>query len=312
MEFKDYYQIMGLPRTASAEEIKKAYRKLARKYHPDVSKEPDAEARFKELGEAYEVLHDPAKRAQYDKYGQYWREQEQREKAYANAGQNRGSYQSHGFEGNEAADFEDFLNNIFQQRHRQQQAEFFEQGQDIHARMTITLEDSYHGVDKVLQIQTPMIGERGQVSYQQKAVKVRIPKGVMEGQEIRLKGQGGQRGQHQGDLYIEINFAPHPIFQVVKRDVLIELPVSPWEAALGLSVQVPTLGGKVNLKLPKLAQTGKQLRLSGRGLPGHPPGDQMLTLKIVNPETLNAEGEKLFEELAKKAEFNPRSQWGGA
>ncbi len=309
MEYKDYYKIMGLESSASQEEIKRAYRKLARKYHPDVSKEPEAEAKFKELGEAYEVLKDPEKRAKYDKYGQYWREQEQA--ASAGAGPQQQRYRQH-FDQETATDFEDFISSIFRQRSRQPQYEsYFDQGQDVHAKMTISLEDSYHGAEKTLQLQVPSVDQSGRMTYVTRAIKVKIPKGITDKKQIRLKGQGGQgAGQQSGDLYIEINISPHPLFKLNNKDIYLELPISPWEAALGTTVKVPTLAGEVNLKIPKLSQTGKKMRLKDRGLPGNPPGDQYVTLNIVIPVKENKEAERLYEQLAKITDFNPREKMG--
>jgi curved DNA-binding protein len=317
MEFKDYYQIMGLARQASPEEVKKAYRRLARKYHPDVSKEADAEQRFKELGEAYEVLKDPEKRAKYDKFGQHWKDQAQREQAQqawqeaqgSRGPQSQGAYQ---FTDGDAGDFEDLLTSIFKQRQRQQQEAYYAQGQDIHARLTINLEDSYQGAEKVLQLQSPVMDKQGQVHYQDKMVKVKIPKGIVDKQTIRLKGQGGQVGTAQaGDLYIEISIAAHPLFKLEEKNILLELPLAPWEAALGATVTVPTLGGSVNLKIPKHSQAGKQLRLSGRGLPGNPAGDQLVQIKLVMPTQSTEQMDKLYAQLGEAAHFDPRAQWGG-
>lgn len=310
MEFKDYYEIMGLQRNASPQEVKQAYRKLARKYHPDVSKEADAEERFKELGEAYEVLKDPEKRRQYDKYGQYWKEGGARQQQYQYA---QGDGHSRGFNGAEvnAEEFEDFLNNIFQQRQKGRQSSYFDQGQDVHARLAIFLEDSYHGLEKILQLQMPVMDAKGQLHYQEKAVKVKIPQGITDKQQIRLKGQGGKgSGNHVGDLYIEISIAPHPFFKLENKDIHLTLPVLPWEAALGATVSVPTLGGTVKLKIPKLSQTGKQLRLKGRGLPGHPAGDQLVTLEIMIPPEANEKADKLYEALSESFHFNPRAALG--
>ena len=306
MEFKDYYKIMGLDRNVSQEEIKRAYRKLARKYHPDVSKEADAENKFKELGEAYEVLKDPEKRAKYDKFGQYWQQQGNR----AHQQENQQHYQN-GEEIN-PADFEDFISSIFGGRYQQQQQQhYYDQGQDIHARLDISLEDSYHGAEKVLQLQVPHFGPHHQVEYQQRSVRVKIPKGIGDMQQIRLKGQGGQRsGGKAGDLYIEIHILPHSMFRLDKKDIHLKLPITPWEAVLGATIGVPTLGGTVNLKIPPLAQSGKQLRLKGRGLSGHPAGDQYVSLEIVIPEQENMEANKLYEQLAKLYVFNPREKLG--
>lgn len=306
MEYKDYYKIMGLERGASQEDIKRTYRKLARKYHPDVSKEANAEDKFKELGEAYDVLRDPEKRSKYDKYGEYWKEQGQGFKPQAGQQQH---YQH--FDEGQTADFEEFLNSIFRERYEQQHSSFYDQGQDIHAKLAISLEDSFLGAEKTLQLQTPVTDKHGNVSYQMRAVKVKIPKGIGDKQQIRLKGQGGKGARHHaGDLYIEININPHPWFRLQKKNIHLEVPVTPWEAALGASIQVPTLAGTVNLKIPKLSQSGKQMRLKGRGLHGNPPGDQIITLEIVIPQVDNPEANKLYEQLANTIHFNPREKLG--
>lgn len=309
-EYKDYYKIMGVERSADQDEIKRSYRKLARKYHPDVSKEANAEHKFKELGEAYEVLKDPAKRAQYDQYGEHWKEQQQaQQRGHAAGGQ---GHQQHYQQSNiDENDFADFLNSIFRQRQQQEHNAFYEQGQDINAKLTISLEDSFHGSEKTLHLQFPIINDHGEMQYQQRAIKVRIPKGVTNKQQIRLKGQGGKGpGNKPGDLYIEITIAPHHWFKLENKDLYLQLPITPWEAALGATVQVPTLAGAVNLKIPKLSQTGKQMRLKGRGLPGNVQGDQYVTLEIVIPQQDNAEAEKLYEQLASTFNYNPRSKLG--
>ncbi|MBA2709572.1 MAG: DnaJ domain-containing protein [Tatlockia sp.] len=309
MEYKDYYKIMGLERNASPEEIKRTYRKLARKYHPDVSKEINAEAKFKELGEAYEVLHDPDKRSKYDQYGQYWKEQSQ--PGYnrkEDTRQNQYQYQNFGEEG--PSGFEDFLNSIFRERGRQQSG-YHDQGRDIHASLTISLEDSFHGAEKMLQLQTPVVNQMGEMEYDSRSVKVKIPKGISDKQQIRLKGQGAKGIQQQaGDLYIEISIAPHSLFTLRKNDLHLKVPITPWEAALGGTIKVPTMAGSVNLKIPKMSQNGKQMRLKGRGLPAHPSGDQYITLEIVIPPVDNPEVNALYEQLAKAIKYNPREKLG--
>lgn len=312
MDFKDYYKIMGLEKNASPEQIKQAYRKLARKYHPDVSKEANAEDKFKELGEAYEVLKDPAKRTQYDKYGQYWQQQSQGQQPgrqyRANPGQNPHE------EFTNAADFEDFLSSIFGQAgsrsHRQ--SHVYDHGQDIHAKLDIQLEDSFLGAEKMLQLQVPVVDNQGIIAHQMRSIRVKIPQGITDKQQIRLKGQGGALANGQsGDLYIEIHILPHPLYRLDKKDVYLKLPISPWEAALGASIEVPTLAGPVQLKVPKLTQTGKQMRLKGRGIPaGNAPGDQYVIFEIVIPTTENAAAEKLYEQLAQQYHFNPRAHMG--
>ena len=304
MDYKDYYKIMGLEKGANQDEIKRAYRKLARKYHPDVSKEKDAEEKFKELGEAYDVLRDPEKKAKYDQYGQYWKEQGQ-----ANPQTDPHYYQQ--FDEGQAADFEDFLNSIFRERSKHQYNAYYEQGQDIHAKLAISLQDSFLGSEKTLQLQSPTMDRQGRVTQSLRTVKVKIPLGITDKQQIRLKGQGEKgAGNQSGDLYIEINIIPDPIFHLQKKDIYLQVPISPWEAALGATIQVPTLAGSVNLKIPKLSQTGKQMRLKGRGLPGTPPGDQYVTLQIVIPEVENASLTELYEKMAKTIHFNPREKLG--
>lgn len=307
MEYKDYYKVMGLERNADQDEIKRVYRKLARKYHPDVSKEANAENKFKELGEAYEVLKDPEKRAKYDQYGQYWQNPEQQYQQ-----QSASNRQQHHYgDQDQASAFEDFINQTFRQRYHQDNASYYDKGQDIHAKLTISLEDSFHGAEKSLQLQIPEVDAYGQMDYVLRTIKVKIPKGIADTQQIRLKGQGNKGpGNQPGDLYIEINIMPHPMFRLDKKDIWLELPISPWEATLGATVEVPTLAGTVKLKIPKLSQSGSHMRLKGKGLPGNPHGDQMVTLQIVIPKTDNEQINKLYEEMATIAHFNPREKLG--
>lgn len=301
MEYKDYYKIMDVARNASPEDIKRSYRKLARKYHPDVSKQADAESKFKELGEAYEVLKDPAKRAKYDQYGQDWK----------NPPQERPQYQQSYQAGEQSADFEDFFASMFGQKHNRQETPMYDEGNDIHAKLSIDLIDSFSGSEKSLQLQTPIRQPNGFIQYQTRTIKVKIPKGIEDHKQIRLKGQGEKGlGSKAGDLYIEIHINPHPWLKLQNKDIYLDLPISPWEATLGASLSVPTLAGIVKLKIPKLSQAGKQLRLKGRGLPGSHPGDQIVTLKIVIPETSDEKISTLYEEMAKLAKFNPREKLG--
>ena len=310
MEYKDYYQIMGLSRDANPEDIKRAYRKLARKYHPDVSKEANAEDKFKELGEAYEVLKDPAKRSQYDQYKQYWKEQGQGYNPQDRARAYQGQQQQQQYETGDFGGFEDFINSIFRQRAEQQQA-YYDQGEDIHAKLSISLEDSFLGAEKTLQLQIPSYDNQGRPTEQQRAIKVKIPQGIGNKQQIRLKGQGTTgRGNKPGDLYIEIHIDPHPYFHLQGKNIHLKLPIAPWEAALGGTIEVPTLAGNVNLKIPNLSQSGQQMRLKGRGLPGSPAGDQLVTLEIVIPPTASESMLKLYEEMAKQSQFNPREKLG--
>ncbi len=292
MEYKDYYKIMGLDSNATPEELKRAYRKLARKFHPDVSKETNAEQKFKELGEAYETLKDPAKRDMYDKYGAQWKQQgSQPPPSHAHAQQ-----PSH-------SDFEDFINSMFRQREAQEASFHQQQNLDIHAKLSISLEDSFNGAEKVIQL--PTAG--GDV----RSVKVKIPQGITPHQQIRLKGQAKQLASgHAGDLYIEILINPHPFFRLENKNIFLNLPVSPWEATLGSTVSVPTLAGLVKLKIPPNSQNNSQLRLKGRGLPGKPAGDQIINVTLVIPKVSNEQVNALYKQIADAIDFNPRQSLG--
>ncbi|WP_374089280.1 DnaJ C-terminal domain-containing protein [Methylomicrobium lacus] len=312
MEYKDYYKIMGVERKATPEEIKRAYRKLARKYHPDVSKERDAEAKFKEVGEAYEVLKDPKKRAAYDRIGQNWREGQpftpppdwQREFDFGK-----------GFSGGRATGFSDFFETLFGGFASQEgvfHRGFQGRGEDQHARILIDLEDAYHGGVRMIALNMPEIDGQGRIVSNQKTLNIKIPRGIQAGQRIRLSGQGmpGMQGGQSGDLYLEVEFNKHRLFHAKGKDIAIELPVTPWEAALGATVPVPTLGGKVEVKIPPGSQSGSQLRLKGRGLPAATPGDQFVTLKIVTPPAASAEAKALYQKMAELMPMNPRLDMG--
>ncbi|HHJ17425.1 MAG TPA: J domain-containing protein [Gammaproteobacteria bacterium] len=312
MQFKDYYQLLGVARGASQDEIRRAYRKLARKYHPDVSKEADAEARFKEIGEAYEVLKDPEKRAAYDRFGNDWK-----------AGQDFSPPPDWdaGFEfrgGDHAAGFSDFFESLFGGAGpfaggRQAQGArhgFGAKGEDHHAKIMISIEDAYRGGRRSVQLQMPELDAAGHVVLKRRRLNVNIPRGVAAGQRIRLAGQGGpgRGGGEPGDLYLEVEFEPHRTFRAEGRDIYITLPVAPWEAALGAKVPVKTLGGPVGLTIPAGAQSGKKLRLKGRGLPGKPPGDQYVELRMVTPPAKDAESRELYRRMAGHFSFDPRRE----
>jgi curved DNA-binding protein len=310
MEFKDYYHVLGVARDATQDDIKRAYRKLARKYHPDVSKEPDAEARFKEIGEAYEVLKDPQKRAAYDQVGKQWKPgQEFRPPPGWDAGF---EFRGGGF--TDARDFSDFFESLFGRHAPFQDARggpgLRAQGEDHHAKLTVSLEDAYHGATRAITLTSSTLDAGGHLVSSPRSLNVKIPKGVTEGQRIRLAGQGfpGLGGGPRGDLYLEVVFAPHPRFHVEHRDIYLELPVTPWEAALGASVTVPTLGGRVELKIPPGSQSGTRLRLKGRGLPGEPAGDQLVLLRIVTPAADTPRAKALYEQMAKEMPLNPRAE----
>ncbi len=320
MKFRDYYEVMGVARDASQEAIKKAYRRLARKYHPDVSKEADAEAKFKQLQEAYEVLKDPEKRAAYNQLGENWR-----------AGQDfrpppdwgKGFEFSRGRPGRGprdegGAEFSDFFSELFGARSPFGRArssggpQFSAAGQDHMARVEIDLEDAYRGGTRTIELRAPELAPDGQLRVKPRTLRVSIPPGITEGQQIRLAGQGspGIGGGPSGDIYLEISVRPHALYALNGRDVTLELPVAPWEAALGEHVSVPTLGGPVDMKLPAGARAGQKLRLRGRGLPGPTPGDQYVSLRIVLPPD-SPKARELFEQMKRELPFDPRSALGG-
>jgi curved DNA-binding protein len=303
LQFRDYYEVMGVARDATADDIKRAYRKLARKYHPDVSKESDAEARFKELGEAYEVLKDPEKRAAYDQLGGRWQEgQEFRPPP-------DWDFQSENHA--DAAAFSDFFESLFggaRRPHGTRQSSFRARGGDREARIAIPLEDAFSGATRMLSLEQIEHDETGRPQRRTRQLNVRIPAGVTEGQQIRLGGQGdpGIGGGPAGDLFLSVQLLPHRWFRTQGKDINLDLPVTPWEAALGETVRVPTLAGKVDLKIPKGSQSGAQLRLKGRGLPGNPPGDQHVIVRIVTPPADTSEHEALYRRLAESLPMNPR------
>lgn len=314
MEYKDYYQILGVTRDATQDQIKQAYRKVARKYHPDVSKERDAEAQFKDAGEAYEVLKDPEKRAAYDKFGANWRDgQDFEPPPNWDAGF---EFRGTGYTGDGSTGFSDFFESLFghgQRSGQQQQHVFRMRGEDQHAKIIISLTDAYLGAKQTITLNRPVVDNYGHVSTSPHRLHVIIPKGIIEGQRIRLEGQGlpGYGGSPPGDLFLEIAFQEDRLFHAEKRDIHLTLPIAPWEAALGATLTVPTLGGNVQLKIPPGSQGGKKLRLRGKGLSaGHHQGDQIITLQIVVPEAKTEEQRALYAAMAKKMPFNPRSELG--
>ncbi len=314
MEYKDYYQIMGLKRDATQEDVKRAYRKLARRYHPDVSKEFDAEQRFKEVGEAYEVLKDPEKRAAYDQLGANWKAgQDFRPPPDWDQGF---EFHDRGFGG--AAQFSDFFESLFGRgfgmgsRARDGQGPFRARGQDAHAKVLIDIEDAYRGATRALTLKSTHLGADGRPQVRRRTLNVRIPKGVRQGQRIRLAGQGdpGRSGAPGGDLYLEVEFRPHSLYRVEGRDVFVELPVAPWEAALGGSLHAPTPTGTVELKIPRGSAGGRKLRLAGRGIPGTPPGDLFVVLKLVLPPADSEQARHAYEAMRQAVPFNPRAHLG--
>ncbi|HEY9546848.1 MAG TPA: DnaJ C-terminal domain-containing protein [Solimonas sp.] len=295
MEYKDYYKILGVSRSASAEEIKRAYRKLAREFHPDKNKAKGAEDRFKEVNEANEVLGDAEKRKAYDELGANWKAGQQftPPPGWGGSGRARGRPGGAGFAGG-GADFSDFFSQMFGgggfggggfQGFGEPEAP------DTRARLTIALEDSYSGAER-------------QISIGGRSLKVRIPQGVTAGQTIRLAGQGTQGG----DLLLELEFAPHPQFKLDGRDITTTVNVAPWEAALGGKIAVPTLGGTVELTLASNSRSGQKLRLKNRGLPGKGGGDQFVMLQVVIPAVSDDADRAVFESMAAHfADFKPRT-----
>jgi curved DNA-binding protein len=314
MEFKDYYRIMGVERDATQEEVKRAYRKLARKYHPDVSKEPDAEARFKEVGEAYEVLKDPEKRAAYDQLGANWKAGEDfRPPPEWDQGF---EFRGGGFTGADAAQFSDFFESLFGRGFAgttRGAAGFHARGEDTHAKVLVDVEDAYHGGVRTLTLRHSEVGTDGRPHLKERTLNVRIPKGVRQGQHIRLAGQGGAglgKGE-PGDLYLEVDFKPHRLFRVEGCDVFVDLPVAPWEAALGATVQAPTPTGAVELKVPAGSTSGRKLRLKGRGIPSAEPGDLYVVLNIVLPAADTEAARAAYRAFAQAVPFDARKRLGG-
>lgn len=312
MQYKDYYSIMGLSRDANQDEIKRAYRKLARKFHPDVSKEPNAEAKFKELGEAYEVLKDPEKRAAYDQLGANWKAGEDfRPPPNWDEGF---EFKGGGFTNGDASAYSDFFEQLFGQsifRSAREQAAHA-RGQDSHAKIHIDLEDSFHGATRNISLSSPETDAQGHVQLKHRSLNIKIPKGIKSGQHIRLASQGnpGLGKGAAGDLFLEIVFNKHPLYRVVETDIYLDLPVSPWEAALGAKIKVPTPEALVDLKIPSNSKQGSKLRLSGRGLPAKTPGDFYVVLQIALPAADSDKAKALYQQMQQQLDFNPRQSLG--
>ena len=309
---------MGVKRDATQDDIKRAYRKLARKYHPDVSKEADAEKRFKEIGEAYEVLKDPEKRAAYDQLGANWQQgQDFRPPPDWDQGF---EFHGGGYTGANAGQFSDFFESLFgrgggyQRTYTRGGGGFDMRGEDTHARVVIDLDDAYNGATRALTLKHTEMGPDGRPQVKERTLNVRIPKGVRQGQQIRLAKQGspGVGKGEPGDLYLEVEFRPHPFYRVEGKDVYLGLPVAPWGAALGAKVKVPTPAGLVDLKLPANSLSGRKLRLKGKGIPARQPGDFYIVLQIVTPPADDDRAREAYEALSEAFEgFNPRSRLGG-
>lgn len=317
MEFKDYYKILGVPRDATADDIKKAFRKLARKYHPDISKEAGAEARMQEINEANAVLSDPEKRAAYDQLGKgYQPGQEFRPPPDWDAGF---EFSGRGFGGQETADFSDFFAELFGGlgggrgspfHTRGGRAGYQARGEDHHAKVVLDLADAFTGATRQVSLRAPEVDPQGHVVLKTRTLNVKIPKGVREGQVIRLAGQGapGAGGAAAGDLLLEIHFKQDSRLRAVGRDLYLSLPVAPWEAALGAVVAVELPGGAVKVRIPEGAQSGKQLRVRGKGIPGEPPGDLLLDLRVVLPPADTPQAKAFYESMAREFAFDPRGR----
>ncbi len=316
MEYKDYYATLGVARDATADEIRKAYRKLARKYHPDVSKEADAEVRMKEVNEANAVLSDPEKRAAYDQLGKSYRPgQDFQPPPDWDSGF---EFSGGGFSPHEAAGFSDFFSELFGRMggggggrgfHRGGGG-FRAQGEDHHAKVMLDLEDAYHGATRQIGLNVPTLDDDGRVRLASRTLNVKIPKGVRQGQFIRLAGQGspGMGGGPAGDLMLEIAFKPHPRFRVDGRNVHVSLPVAPWEAALGAVVEVRIPGGSLKVRIPEGSQSGRQLRVRGKGIPANPPGDLLIDIRVVLPPADTPKARELYESMQRELKFDARDE----
>lgn len=317
MQFKDYYQTLGVARDATADAIKKAFRKLARKYHPDVSKESDAELRMREVNEAYAVLSDPEKRAAYDQLGRGQQPgQEFRPPPDWDAGF---EFSGRGYSPQETADYSDFFAELFGRMGdahpgaRDGHAGFRVQGEDHHAKVLLDIEDALNGGTRQISLRVPQVDDQGRVHLATRTLNVKIPKGVRAGQVIRLAGQGapGTGGAPAGDLLLEVQFKPHARYRAEGRDLHLTLPVAPWEAALGAIVPLDLPHGGVKVRIPEGAQSGQSLRVRGHGLPGEPPGDLLLDIRVVLPPASTPKARELYETMARDLAFDPRRQERG-
>lgn len=317
MEYKDYYKILGVSKDASAEQIKKEYRKLARKYHPDVSKELDSEKHFKNVAEAYEVLKDPEKRKAYDQFGANWKAGKEQQQYQQTPG--GGSYRGGGFGGGfsgdfgDGAEFSDFFENLFggsksRGRSSKRSQNFSQKGEDMNASITIPLKDAYHASTTIISFQTPEVDASGNIQYKKETLKVKIPKGIQNGKKIRLAGKGGPgfNGGPSGDFFITVEYEKTDNYHVELADVYLKLPVAPWEVALGESVEVSTPGGSIKLKIPKGSANGKKLRLKGKGIPSKNPGDLYVVINIILPPADTDKAKNMYEQM-KTLNFDPRS-----
>ncbi|MCF6225914.1 MAG: DnaJ domain-containing protein [Xanthomonadales bacterium] len=310
MEYQDYYKILGVERKASQDELKRAYRKLARKYHPDVSKEADATEKFKEVGEAYEVLKDKDKRAAYDQLGANWKAGQQGFQRPPGWQQQTGFGGGHGGASGFSSFFEDLFGGGGGAQYGGQQQAYSARGENIRARVSIDIEDAIDGITRNFSLQIPKHDDYGRPVAKLRRLNVKIPKGIREGQSIRLAGQGspGTGDGPDGDLLLEVQFKKHHLYTLEGKDIFMNLPLAPWEAALGAIIEVPTPQGKVGLKIAEDSQTGKKMRIKGRGLPGAPAGDFYVVLQVVLPPVSDNKAKALYEKMRDELEFNPREK----
>lgn len=305
MELKDYYAIMGVKPTDDLKTIKTAYRRLARKYHPDVSKEPDAEARFKDIAQAWEVLSDEQRRTEYDTLWQHRNDPPFRQQAQPNSQQQTYSQE----------EFDDIFSSIFGQHAQQSRQQHSARGHDVEIEIAVFLEETLEAHTRPINYTLPVYNVFGMVEKEiPKSLNVKIPAGVGDGQRIRLKGQGtpGENGGPAGDLWLVIRIAPHPLFDIVGHNLEIVLPLAPWEAALGAKVKVPTLNEPILLTIPPGCQAGQRLRIKGKGLVNKQhTGDLFAVIKIVMPPKADEKTSALWQQLADaQSSFDPRQQWG--
>jgi curved DNA-binding protein len=311
MKYKDYYATLGVEKKASADEIKKAYRKLARKYHPDVSKEKDAKDKFQEVSEAYETLKDPEKRAAYDQLGSYQPGQDFRPPPGWEHQFSQGDFS---FDDVDLADLFAGLGGAgrgFRAGGRARRDMRFP-GEDYEVPVRIALEQAYHGAVLDLNLQIPEYDDSGRLRRVPRTIKARIPKGVTSGERLRLPGKGGKgaNGGRDGDLYLVIDIASHPLFRVSGRDLYLDLPLAPWEAVLGATIEIPTPAGTVRLKVKPGTQAGQQLRLGKRGLPKpDSEGDLYAIVQIAVPPAASDREKELYEALSEASSFNPRAHF---
>ncbi|VAX32690.1 DnaJ-class molecular chaperone CbpA [hydrothermal vent metagenome] len=313
MQYRDYYEIMGVKRDAPPDEIKKAYRKLARLYHPDISKEKNAEKRFKEAGEAYEVLKDPKKRSAYDRLGANWKNGQEFHPP-PNWGGGSG-FGGGGFSPGGGADFSEFFESLFGGSGGPQHPQTRKsptRGEDRTVNLVINLEDAYHETTQTILLRSPAKNQKGHAKKEEQRLKVKIPKGIRETQRIRLSGKGdaGTLNAPPGDLYLKIAFKKNLLYRAKEKDVFLDLPIAPWELMLGTTITIPTPEGEVQIKIPENSKSGQKLRLKGRGIPGKPDGDFFVVLTLVLPPAKDDGSKALYKKMAQDFAFNPRLNFG--